>query len=290
MVRCPGYSFGLDTRLGENTLGGFTMSRFTGKTDYEREGASGRQQINVTSVNPYFGLKKSEYSVWSFVGAGSGELEVEQDFVSGVSTSDLSLNTLGVGASGEVWRSARTTLHLTGEITVTELSVDGSDTIDAVKVGANRSRMILSASQRYQMDRGGYVEPKFEFGVAHDSGDGSTGSRLEIGAGMYYLSPSQRISMSLSSYSLVERNNYSEWGVEAGIRMLPGARSVACHSVCNLPTAQRYEALIGFGSPAERLVTRWMMKYIVLDSTQILVLEYLLLEQRIVDTLRRSIS
>ncbi len=218
------YSFGLDTRLGENTLGGFTMSRFTGKTDYEREGASGRQQINVTSVNPYFGLKKSEYSVWSFVGAGSGELEVEQDFVSGVSTSDLSLNTLGVGASGEVWRSARTTLHLTGEITVTELSVDGSDTIDAVKVGANRSRMILSASQRYQMDRGGYVEPKFEFGVAHDSGDGSTGSRLEIGAGMYYLSPSQRISMSLSSYSLVERNNYSEWGVEAGIRMLPGAR------------------------------------------------------------------
>ena len=219
-----GFSFGIDTRLGEDMVGGVTFSNYTTKTDYKRDSTSGHQKVEVNSVNPYFGLKSPEYSVWSFVGMGSGDLEVTQENVGGINTSDLSMNSMGVGASGAVWYGKRTTFHVTGEFTRTEMDVDGSDTIDAVKVGVMRSRMLIAASRRHEMIQGGYVEPKIEFGVAYDSGDGATGSRVEVGAGMHYLSPSHRMTMSLSSYGLMERNDYGEWGVQGSIRMLPGVR------------------------------------------------------------------
>ncbi len=217
-----GISFGVDTPLGEGVVGGVSLSRFTGKTDYtQSDGNTGRQKIRATSVSPYFGLRTADSTMWTFVGVGSGNFRLEQDNLS--ETSDLSLNAVGVGGSTQVWSNAKTTVHLAGDFTLTELSVDASSGfIPEQDSSVNRTRLVLEASQRRQTSRGGVVEPSVEFGVANDSGDGSTGSRIEVGAGMNYRSASQRVTLSLSSYGLLKRNNSSEWGVQGGIHMQPG--------------------------------------------------------------------
>ena len=216
-----GISFGVDTPLGEGVVGGVSLSRFTGKTEYtQSDGNTGRQKIRATSVSPYFGLRKSEYTMWTFVGVGSGNFRLEQDNLS--ETSDLSLNAVGVGGSTQVWSNAKTTVHLAGDFTLTELSVDASSGfIPEQDASVNRTRLVLEASQRHRTSEGGVVEPSVEFGVANDSGDGNTGSRIEVGAGMNYQSASQRVTLSLSSYGLLKRNNSSEWGVQGGIHMQP---------------------------------------------------------------------
>ena len=218
------FSFGLDKQVGQDKLSGVALSSFVGKTDYERGGTAGRQKLKVTSVNPYFGLKKPDYAIWSFVGVGSGDFELEQDNLAGTLTSDVLMNAMGFGASAQVWSTPRTTLNLTGDFTRTELNVEASGMIPEQEVGVNRSRLVVEARQQYLMRKGSLFEPSLEFGVAHDSGDGATSSRLEVGAGMHYLSPSRRISMSLSSYGLVQRNDYEEWGVQGSIRLQPNAK------------------------------------------------------------------
>ena len=217
-----GISFGLDTPIGEGVVGGVALSRFSGKTEYQQSnGNSGKQKVKATSISPYFGLRTPEYTLWTFVGIGSGDFRLDQDSIS--ESSDLSLSTVGVGASTQVWSSSDTTMHLTGDFALTKMSVDASSGfIPAQDSSLSRTRLVLEASQRRQMPEGGTVEPSVEFGVSHDSGDGASGSRLEVGAGLNYLSASQRMTLTLSSYGLVKRNNSSEWGVQGSIRMQPG--------------------------------------------------------------------
>ncbi len=220
--KVSGFSFGLDTPLGEDVVGGVTLSQYSGEVDYQSsDGRSGTQQIKATSVSPYLGLRTSDYVMWSFVGIGSGDFEVDQGDYS--ESSDLSLNTVGIGASGEVWRDDKTELHLIGDFALTELSVDAAGLIPDKYVSVHRTRVVVEASQRYQSSDGGVFKPSAEVGVVIDSGDGVTGTRLEVGAGVNYLTPSQRLTLSLSSYGLVKRNSASEWGVRGSIRMQPEA-------------------------------------------------------------------
>ena len=217
-----GFSFGLDTPLDEDVIGGVALSQYSGEVDYQSsDGRKGTQQIKATSVSPYFGLRTSDYVMWSFVGIGSGDFEVDQGDYS--ESSDLSLNTVGIGASGEVWRDDKTELHLIGDFALTELSVDAAGLIPDKYVSVHRTRLVVEASQRHQSSDGGVFKPSAEVGVVIDSGDGVTGTRLEIGAGVNYLTPSQRLTLSLSSYGLVKRNSSSEWGVRGSIHMQPEA-------------------------------------------------------------------
>ncbi len=216
-----GISLGLDTSVGDGVLGGVALTRFTGKTDYtQSDGNTGAQKIKATSVNPYFGLRTEEYTMWTFVGIGSGDFRLEQDALT--ETSDLSLSALGIGGSKQVWSNAKTKVHLTGDLTLTELSVDASSGfIPEQDSSISRTRLLIEASQHHETSQGGVVTPSVELGVASDRGDGKTGSRVELGAGMNYRSAKHRVSLSLSSYGLLKRNNSSEWGVQGGIHMQP---------------------------------------------------------------------
>ena len=217
-----GYSFGLDAPLEEGVIGGVTLSRFSSKADYRTsDGVTGTQKFKATTVNPYFGLRSSDYVFWSFIGIGSGDFDLNQSNYA--NSSDMSLNTVGVGVSSEVWRDDKTTLNLTGDFALTEMSVDAVDLISATDVSVHRTRLVFEASQRHQSSDGGVFEPSAEVGVVHDSGDGITGTRLEVGAGLDYLTPSKRMTLSVSSYGLLKRNNSGEWGIQGSIHMSPQA-------------------------------------------------------------------
>ena len=217
-----GYSFGLDAPLEEGVIGGVTLSRFSSKADYRTsDGVTGTQKFKATTVNPYFGLRSSDYVFWSFIGIGSGDFDLNQSNYA--NSSDMSLNTVGVGVSSEVWRDDKTTLNLTGDFALTEMSVDAVDLISATDVSVHRTRLVVEASQRHQSSDGGVFEPSAEVGVVHDSGDGITGTRLEVGAGLDYLTPSKRMTLSVSSYGLLKRNNSGEWGIQGSIHMSPQA-------------------------------------------------------------------
>ncbi len=220
--KVSGFSFGVDTPLGDGMVGGVTLSRFSGEADFrDGDDRTGWQEIEATSVTPYFGIRTSDYMMWSFIGIGSGDFDIKVDDYS--ESSDLSLNSVGVGASGEVWRDDKTELHLIGDFALTELSVDASELIPKKDVSVQRTRLVVEASQRHQSSDGGVLKPSAEIGVVVDSGDGVTGTRLEVGAGVNYLTPSQRMTLSLSSYGLVKRNSSGEWGVRGSIRMQPKA-------------------------------------------------------------------
>ena len=214
-------SFGIDTVFSDDMIGGIRLSRFKIEAEYERDRVSGSQRMYLTSVNPYFGLRLPKVTVWSFFGVGSGRFELIHSNATGRQTSDLLMNSAGVGASGELWRTGTTTANLTGEISLNELKVPQSGLIDELNVHAHRSRLLLELSQRYKMARGGLFEPSFEFGVVHDGGDGADSSSLELGAKVQYRSVSRRVLFSLSSYGLVERDDYREWGVKGAIEMKP---------------------------------------------------------------------
>ena len=232
-----GIHLGFDARVNPDFLAGVSVSWLRG--DFSYDGATGLAtdldaaqdegdyDIDLTSVNPYIGWKTGSLDLWATVGYGEGELEIE---VAGdvLRVSDLNLQTIGIGGSSELWQMGLTDVRLKGELSYTELEIEGSREVDAEiaaqDVDAIRVRISVESKQSHTLASGALYQPSVEVGLRYDGGDGETGGGGEIGGGLLYSNPATRVTLEGRARALLgSGGNYKEWGISGSLRLQPGA-------------------------------------------------------------------
>ena len=222
--------FGVDTRLRADILAGVSVSRARGEVDYTDAGAqTGTFTATVTSLHPYVGWgSPGGTGVWAMAGHGRGEVELED--AAGTRASDLTQRTVAAGVSGtlvasDAWIAGGTTrLRAGGDAAFTEAEIDGSDAIGAATLAAGRQRLMLEGSHTRQLASGATFTPSVEVGMRNDSGDGETGSGVEVGGGLRYAHEETGLTVAWRARTLLGHGgDHEEWGVSGRVQLDPGA-------------------------------------------------------------------
>ena len=124
-------------------------------------------------VHPYLGWSAGGLDFWATLGYGEGELEISADGAqTDIPSSDLSMQTLGLGANGVLMATGTTTVLLKTEALSTQLEVDASEGITAITQQAHRVRMTLEAIRGHSLDSGAQLETSLEAGLRYASDSG----------------------------------------------------------------------------------------------------------------------
>ena len=102
---------GLDAHLNERTILGVSVSGSKVELNYTNPGpaAGGNYDLDMTSVHPYLGWSAGGLDFWATLGYGEGELEISADGAQAdIPSSDLSMQTLGLGANGVLMATGAT--------------------------------------------------------------------------------------------------------------------------------------------------------------------------------------
>ena len=217
---------GLDAQLNERTILGVAISKSQARLDYTDPSlaVSGDYDLDMTSVHPYLGWVAGGLDFWATAGYGDGELEISEDRALGeaIPSSDLSMQTLALGASGILMEAGRTTLGLKGEAMSSAVELDGNEQITAVTRDASRLRMTLEATRTQALDSGAQFESSLEAGLRYDGGDGETGAGAELGASLRYASLGGGLVIEGKARALVGgKGDAEEWGLSGAISFQP---------------------------------------------------------------------
>ncbi len=220
-----GAQLGVDTKLRDNLLAGMALSWSQGAFDYETEaGKQGDYEIDLISLHPYFGGRGEQMEWWASAGYGSGEIEISPN--DGLaSTNDVTLQTLSVGGSGQMWADETGAhIRLKGEFTQSEMEIEESAVQpDSLTVSATLIRIALEARRTQSLRNGRSLTPSLSLGARHDSGDGNTGTGAEMHGTVHYNNPRTGVSASASMHTLLGRSDYEEWGIMGMVRLSAGA-------------------------------------------------------------------
>ena len=218
---------GLDARPGAEMLTGLALSWAQGSFDYTapllgEERVDGTYETRMLSLHPYVGFSPGRLGVWLTAGLGRGNLDIDdQQGTVGQQSSDTSLRTASVGASGDLLASGPTQLRVKAAATVAQVEVEGGavengqgNRIAEQTVSANRLRLALKASHAYEAGMDGQVTPELEVALRQDGGDGLTGAGVEVGGGLRY--EGGGFTLEAMARSLVSDGDdaveYQEWG------------------------------------------------------------------------------
>ena len=215
---------GLDAQLNARTILGVAISQSQARLDYTDTslGASGDYDLDMTSVHPYAGWTAGGLDFWATAGYGNGELEISEDRAPGeaIPTSDLSVRTYALGASGILMETGITSLRLKGEAMSSTVELDGNEQITAVTQDVSRVRMALEATRVQALDSGAQFESSVEAGMRFDGGDGETGAGAELGASLRYARLGGGLVIEGKARALVG-GEAEEWGLSGAISFQP---------------------------------------------------------------------
>ena len=213
---------GLDAKVTDTLLAGLAVSRQSGAFDYTGD-TPGSYGIEQTSIHPYLGWAAPDgrADLWITLGYGLGAVEIED--ADGSQTADLTTRTIGGGGSAMMLESHTGTLRLKGEILQTRADVDGNaDAIAEMSVDARRMRLTVEGARELVLANGAFLKPTLEVGLRHDAGDGRTGTGAEIGGGLRYTHPAQRLMLEGRWRVLVAHSgDYGDWGISGTVRFEP---------------------------------------------------------------------
>ena len=221
-----GFHLGFDGRMSRRTLGGLAFSWMQANVEYTggvtTGFGSGDYEISIRSVNPYLAWTSGNFRMWATAGYGEGEMGVTRAGEDEMLDGDINLVNYGAGFEHKFFSSDITSASFRGEVSETMLEIEQDDNFGAVERGADRSRLAFAASQSHHTPGGGVIEPSIEIGARFDGGDSGTSGGAELGGGMRYRHPANRLSADVRARSvLVHNSDYSEWGVEGSLRLQP---------------------------------------------------------------------
>ena len=219
-----GAQVGFDARIRNDLLMGVAVSWSQGM-NYQNDtsGVSGNgYEIDLTSTHPYIGWKIGQLDLWATTGYGEGTVNITQNKLT--RSSDINLQTIGMGGSGQVWESGATQMRLKGETVWSQLEIEGSAALNPLQVDARRMRLSLETTHKINLQSGGLFAPSLAVGMRHDGGDGETGTGAEIDGGLRYENPGSRVTLEGRIRTLFGYGgDHDEWGVESHLQFLPGA-------------------------------------------------------------------
>ena len=223
---------GLDWEVRPGLLAGVMVSWSDGKFDYQNRGdpREGTYDSQMASVHPYVSWMSLENALqtWATVGYGRGEIEINDG--TGKRSSDTRLKTAAAGMSVVLASEhnqimfGTSTLRLKAEGNVTEVKADGGDGINPLTADVERIRVILEGRHVCERAPGEWLIPWVEVGARHDSGDGLTGTGMEIGTGVRYSNAAKSLTVEGEARYLINHSDdYDEWGFHGEVRVDPGA-------------------------------------------------------------------
>ena len=235
----PGFVLGIDTRVSDSTIIGFSISqvnsdftiRTSNATANTTNTTTARHRSAITTLHPYVGwLIGDALRVWLAAGFGEGDIRITSpDIDFDVETSvGLRLYSFGfdraLSSRGAVDAGGEITTYATGDIAVAELSVDaasdedGWQSLQAQTLTTTTSRLAYTVRRMRQMATG-IVTQEAEAIFRYDRGEAIEGAGLEIG-GRLALSLNSGLHFNLRGRALLAHTGAAEtdWGVSGGIR------------------------------------------------------------------------
>ena len=219
---------GADANFGDNWLAGVALSRSSGDADYKFNSAAasgtGDLDTDMVSVLPYVRWSIDDMAeVWAIAGAGWGDVDLKRSANAQESDADLSMWMLSAGgrrtlASGDEWNFA-----LTGDAGILEMQTDGgTGIIDDMNVSVGRVKLGLEGERVIVADGGDRFAVFGQVGGRHDSGDGETGSGVELMGGVRYDTAGRiRLEAKARLLSLHSAGGYEENGVSLSAIVRP---------------------------------------------------------------------
>ena len=211
---------GADAAFGDNWLAGVAVSRSSGDADYDFNSAmasgSGDIDTDMVSVLPYVHWTLDDMAeVWAIAGAGWGDIDHKRTATAQEGEADLSMWMLSAGgrrnlASGDEWNFA-----LTGDAGILEMQTDGgTGIVDDMNVSVGRVKLAFEGERVIVTDGGDRFAVFGQVGGRHDSGDGDTGSGVELAGGVRYDTAGRiRLEAKARLLSLHSADSYEENGV-----------------------------------------------------------------------------
>lgn len=223
-------NIGVDRKVGENAVGGVSMTLATGSVDYtDPELAMGEFTTSVTSINPYLGWQMANGAqLWAAAGFGWGEVEFEEPTNS--QSSDLSQTMFAAGvnlslmSSDQLFGGGTTSLNFNSEAAITNAEVDEGGSLENSTLNASRYRVMFEGLYAKELASNAVLTPSIEAGLRHDGGDGTTGSGFEFGVGLGYTAG--RFAVNLNSQSLLthsDADDYQDWSLSGTLALQPGS-------------------------------------------------------------------
>ena len=216
---------GVDWRVGGSLLVGLLLSETDGSFSYEGQATGiGRVSSELSGQHPYFGwISAGGLKLWGSLGFGSGSLKVSAGGGESSSDSDLGTVLLGVGkALGVV---GKLEMGIRGEYSSADLDLAGSDdgAIKAMTVSAGQLRVTGVGRLPVEYSSGAVLTPSLDVALRSDSGDGTTGSGLELGINLDYVSGNGFLTLAGGFRTMLTTvGDYEESGTHLLVRLSPG--------------------------------------------------------------------
>ena len=223
-------NLGIDTRLSADLLAGVALSWSRGTVDHKASGTSGDLTTRLLSVNPYMGWQMSDaLNLWSMAGYGFGKVEVDDESAD-PQESDLNQRMFAAGLKGTLASSDQlipggvTNLNVKGEVAFTWADVEDAGSIEEMALQVGRQRLMVEGAHGRELTSGATLTPSLEVGVRNDTGDGETGTGVEVGGALRYENPASRLTVEGRVRTLVSHSgDTGETGVSGLVRIAPNA-------------------------------------------------------------------
>ncbi len=221
---------GADANFGDKWLAGVALSHSSADADYKFDSAmasgTGDLDTSLVSVIPYVHWTLDELAeVWAFGGAGWGDIDHDRSVTAQEGDADLSMWMLAAGgrrtlASGAEWGFA-----LVGDAGILEMQTDGgTGIIDDMNVSVGRVKLAFEGERIIVAENGNTFAVFGQVGGRHDSGDGDTGSGVELTGGIRSDTAGRvRLEAKARLLSLHSAESYEENGVSVSAMIRPRA-------------------------------------------------------------------
>ena len=214
----------------ERALAGIMFSQSAGDGSYrldpEKGDDAGTVESSLTGVYPYARIDlNTKVSAWALAGAGSGELTLHQEGGQPMPT-DISMRMGAIGVKGQMLDGSGPSgvgLNVKSDAMWVGTKSSDTDELAPTEGTVTRLRLILQGERSFEADNGATFTPSAELGLRHDGGDAETGTGIEIGAGLRYVSGPVTVEAQVRSLVAHEDSDYEEWGMSGAIRVTPSA-------------------------------------------------------------------
>ena len=212
---------GFDVAAKRNWMAGIALSHAIGQSDYDVTVASGSLESSLTSVLPYVRWSGDGCctEVWSIVGLGAGEVEVEE------ATSDLSMRMAMVGMRTRLAAREGLGLDAIGDAGLLRLSTSESESVSLSDITGDvqRIRIGLEGSRSSTLACGTIVTPFAQVAGRYDGGSGQTGQGLEVSGGLRVSGGRMGINVQGRFLAMHTAEGYQENGLSLIAYLRPGA-------------------------------------------------------------------
>ncbi|MBF2755464.1 MAG: hypothetical protein ISN29_09445 [Gammaproteobacteria bacterium AqS3] len=214
---------GLDHRGDGGALSGLAYSSSSAEADYTMGEDAGLLETDLSAVMPYIELAGDNGATSRMlIGLGSGEATLTQTDRTKGST-DLTMYLLALVGSWPAAEFASSTLSWSGDLGFGALEPDDVPAAPALDgLGAERLRIRAGLQLMHEGFGSSWTAtPKLALMLRQDSGDGATGSGVELTAGMQVISTSGRLSVDVNVRSLLSHGaeDYSDSGSSLQLRL-----------------------------------------------------------------------